>query len=333
MRRNATGEYPRFGRLRPGSTSLMAALLCLSSTAAAAQPTAVPEAQPATILNSVQWSVTAKSNGQRYRIYVSKPSTPPPPGGYPVFYMLDGDGYFGIGASQLRMRAGFELRPALVVAIGSASDDMKQIVPDRWRDFTPSQPVGEDVTSLLKAGFVLPAFGGAEAFHHFLVDELRPMLAAAYPIDLKDQSIFGHSLGGLFVLYSLFEHPTAYRTFVAASPSIYWGGSAVLRNEQAFRQQVERGEIAPRVLVMVGGDESDPDKVGAPPGTKREELAKMLADKAMVGNAERLGARLKAIRGTAGYKAESIVFPEESHTSVTAVSVSRGMTFALGKRD
>lgn len=48
------------------------------------------------------------------------------------------------------------------------------------------------------------------------------MVEAVLPIDPDRQSLFGHSFGGLFVLYSLFTRPSAFTTWIAASPSIYW---------------------------------------------------------------------------------------------------------------
>ena len=42
-------------------------------------------------------------NGHGYSIDVSVPDTPPPPGGYPVIYVLDGDGYFASMVGAVRM--------------------------------------------------------------------------------------------------------------------------------------------------------------------------------------------------------------------------------------
>lgn len=303
----------------------------VTSGPAVAAAVVLPRDEPVPTLNSKLWKIKSKSNGQTYRVYISWPSAPPPPTGYPVFYMLDGDGYFGIGASQMRMRGGSDIRAGLIVAIGSASDDMRVIVPDRWRDFSPTGPAGDDVKSLLQSGYVIPAYGGAEAFHRFLVDELRPLIAAAYPIDATDQIIFGHSMGGLFVVHELFKHPTSFRTFIAASPSLYWGDNAVLRDEATFREAVASARIAPRVLLTVGGEESDPAKVPAPPQMTLSEIRIALNQKAMVDHVRELGARLAAVKGSAGYQVETIVFPGEGHLSVTAVAVSRGLAFALGK--
>jgi hypothetical protein len=71
-------------------------------------------------------------------------------------------------------------------------------------------------------------YGGAEAFHHFMMEELRARIRGLYRVDLHNQSLMGYSLGGLFALHVLFEQPDSYSTFVVGSPSIWWNDREVL---------------------------------------------------------------------------------------------------------
>jgi len=50
--------------------------------------------------------------------------------------------------------------------------------------------------------------------------DMKPRVFALAPVDRGNQTLFGHSFGGLTVLEALFREPGAFRTFVAASPSI-----------------------------------------------------------------------------------------------------------------
>jgi predicted alpha/beta superfamily hydrolase len=64
------------------------------------------------------------------------------------------------------------------------------------------------------------------------------------------------SLGGLAVVRALFTEPTAYRSFIADSPSLWYDGGSVLDGEKQFAADVTSGRIAPRVLIAVGARES-----------------------------------------------------------------------------
>src|SRR3546814_4655171 len=62
--------------------------------------------------------------------------------------------------------------------------------------------------------------GGADAFLDFIEHDLKPAVAAAAKVDPGRQAIFGHSLGGQFVLYTMITRPQLFDTYLAASPSM-----------------------------------------------------------------------------------------------------------------
>lgn len=49
-------------------------------------------------------------------------------------------------------------------------------------------------------------YGGADQFIAFLNSELKPEIAKQFPINSQQQSLYGHSFGGLFVLYHFFKN-------------------------------------------------------------------------------------------------------------------------------
>ena len=51
------------------------------------------------IPNTRQVKFTSAINGEPYALFVSIPFIPPPPGGYPVYYVLDGEAYFSTAAT------------------------------------------------------------------------------------------------------------------------------------------------------------------------------------------------------------------------------------------
>src|SRR6185437_581858 len=122
----------------------------------------------------------------------------------------------------------------LVVGVGYPADDLLTPQLMRLRDLTPPTPL-ENI--LAQPGMPPPRaedYGGADAFHRFLTEELRPAIAKAYKVNPADQTLYGHSLGGLFTLSVLFQHAEAYRTYAASSPSIWWNKRALLGGEAAF---------------------------------------------------------------------------------------------------
>ena len=71
--------------------------------------------------------------------------------------------------------------------------------------------------------------GGLDDYLKTIETEVKPRVRAAadaYHLKLNDddQTLFGHSLGGLAVLEALFTEPKAFRTFVAASPRVWCAG-------------------------------------------------------------------------------------------------------------
>lgn len=89
-----------------------------------------------------------------------------------------------------------------------------------------------------------------EAFHYFLVKILKPFIESNYanfqnlqvtksitldsnnPKIYKDSNniesiLFGHSFGGLYVLYNAFNYPQDFNIYFAASPSLYLNNGAI----------------------------------------------------------------------------------------------------------
>lgn len=283
---------------------------------------------PVLVRGAVQFDLASSITGRTYRIFVFKPAAPPPPEGYPVVLVLDGNLTFATAATQ---SAAFGLRGgrcALVVGVGYPVDDDFSPVFLRNRDLTPATET-DDLPRHSAAPPPRPEdYGGAEAFYRFLTEELRPAIAAAYPVNADDQTLYGHSLGGLFALGVLFKHPDSFRGFAASSPSIWWNKRSVLKEEPGFVAKVQAKETAPRVLIVVGGTEQDRPTTPAP-GMTLPQTRKLMRAARMVDNARELAERLKAVKGGPGYVVRFQAFEDEDHMTVVPASVARALTFAL----
>jgi predicted alpha/beta superfamily hydrolase len=188
---------------------LAAATVAPASSPAHAQGPA-PAQSPVLVRRSIQFDMRSKISGRTYRIFVFKPAAPPPPSGYPVLVVTDANMTFPLAAT---VDATFGLmggKSALVVGVGYAADNDYTPYLMRNRDLTPPTPLSGIAQNPGMPPAKLEDYGGSETFYRFLVDELRPAIAAAYPVNAGDQTLYGHSLAGLFTLDVLFNHPGSF---------------------------------------------------------------------------------------------------------------------------
>jgi len=140
----------------------------------AAKPPSEP--RPAELPSAIEFDMTSKINGRTYRIFVSAPFAPPSEGGYPLIIFTDGNMTFPLAAAMGGTMFG------LLGGKPSVS---------RTRDLTPPTPL-DAIPS--QPGLPPPApenYGGADDFLRFLIEELKPALAAAYPISADDHTLYG----------------------------------------------------------------------------------------------------------------------------------------------
>jgi uncharacterized protein len=282
---------------------------------------------PVPIFGASQFDLASKISARTYRIFVYKPLTPAPPSGYPVLFLTDGNGMFPLAAAQTALM-GLAGKGVIVVGIGYPTDDYMKPMMLRYRDLTP---VTQDKTLFPTEPPLAEADqgGASELFYRFITEELRPAMSASYPIDTHRQTLYGHSLGGLFVLGVMFKHPESFNNYVASSPSIWWDNRSVLNDETGFLAQAKSAKHPIRVLICVGAKEQEPYSY-VPPGTNMplSEVNKKIAEARMVDNARGLAQRLQA-----GAKSDFVVrfqdFSAEDHLSVIPASISRALGFAL----
>ena len=207
------------------------------------------------------------ADGQRhYQLWIGQPRHPAPRNGYPVLWMLDGNAALGaLDAEQLK-RLDPEHAP-LLVAIGYQTP-LRIERNARTLDYTPRR---SGVTTQQDPLTGQPS-GGADAFLDLLRERIRPAVAAQVPIDTRQQTLWGHSYGGLLVLHALFQRPGEFSHYAAASPSLWWGDQAILAQTQGLAQRLH-GQHA-QLLLMRGG--AEPATPRGPAEPHPERLARQL---------------------------------------------------------
>jgi ferri-bacillibactin esterase len=281
---------------------------------------------PVALFGASQFDLASKISARTYRIFVYRPLIPPPTSGYPVVFVTDGNGLFPLAAAQMAIM-GLASKGAIVVGVGYPTDDYMRPMMLRYKDLTP---VTQDKTLFPTQPPLAEADqgGGSELFYRFITEELRPTLSASYPINAQEQTLYGHSLGGLFVLGVMFKHPESFKNYVASSPSIWWDKGSVLKEESGFLAQAKSSRHPLRVLICVGAKEQDPLS-HYPGGESLSEVNKKISQARMVDNARDLAHRLAQTGAKSKFVVRFQDFRAEDHLSVIPAGISRALGFAL----
>jgi len=123
---------------------------------------------------------------------------------YDVLYVLDAEDDARKILNIERLAESYQFIPPMIIV-----NILTIYYNDRDRDFTPSHID------------TLPTSGGAKNFLSFLKDEVMPFIDKKYPTN-GDNTLYGHSLGGLFTFYTLLNEPQLFRSYIITDPSLWW---------------------------------------------------------------------------------------------------------------
>lgn len=263
------------------------------------------------------------ATGAIRRVFLWQPPGAAPQAGWPGLWLLDGNAVIGTAVDIMRAQAfwpeGTNLGWGALIAIGYPSDEAYDSFRRSW-DLGP--PPGRSYPPFHQGGAPVRTGGGAE-MARFILEDLRPFLAAHVALDPGRQSLFGHSFGGLFTLWLLFNRPDAFRTWIAASPAITWEDSFLLDHLRRF----DPGGRRLSVHLSAGeweGDELAPFQLGRPDSAER-----LLQKKQSL--TVKAARRMAAVLADLGLQTRFELYPGETHMSVLPVALNRALhcAFAL----
>ena len=179
-------------------------------------------------------------DGRRFDLLLSSPEGEPPEAGWPFLVVLDCERFFGAfataAASLARRREKTGVTPLVVIGVAHRPDE-GVIEDQRAMDFTRflcSQTEG-----------ARPGGGGAR-FGRFLVETVLSQVQQVVALNSARATLFGHSLGGLFVLETLEAEPELFARWAAVSPSLWW-------------RTPDAGNATPDLMVCCGETETARD--------------------------------------------------------------------------
>lgn len=284
--------------------SALAAAASIPAACAQGEPSGQAAAQGYVLPETEVFDMKAK-HGLDYRIYVSGPEGEAPEGGYPVLYVLDGNAVFAGFAEARRIHSLYKSGIDKMIVVGVGFPNTELYDGRRMGDFTPPIKSPE-----LKAVYAAYPNGGRDEFLAFLMNEVRPEIARRYTVNERRQSLFGHSLGGLFALHVLYSRPGAFHAIIAASPTIWWDNQFIVEEERAFAAKLAKNPSlgrGTRVTVLVGELEETPVTVG-------DSIA--------------LGERLEAL-SEYGLRSDYEVLDGEGHLTVPSRAVTKTLRAAM----
>ena len=127
---------------------------------------------------------------------------------YPTVYILDGGELYPLLKSYSNyLYNGHEAPKLILVAISYGTGDWQR-GNDRSHDYTAPSAERE-------------FWGGAADFQSFLGDELLPFIEERYRSSSDKRIVFGHSLGGQFVLYTAQTRPGLFWGHIASNPALH----------------------------------------------------------------------------------------------------------------
>ncbi|WP_260928054.1 alpha/beta hydrolase [Novosphingobium sp. 9] len=270
----------------------------LAACAAGAQPRLTAQTGPtvveagSAVYRFEHFTVPSQDGKRHYDIEVGIPKRPAPLRGYPAVYMLDGGAAIEALSEDLLKRLDAGGDPPVLVTIGYVGQPRFD-VKARAYDYTPPDPSKPDVTDDQNR----PG-GGAADFLHLLRKSIRPQVARLVRVDRHRQTLWGHSYGGLFVVYAATLRHSGFQSFAAADPALWWNYGSGLRTAQAFA--AHRQGPPRHISIMVGTNEMgprpgrpprvNPMRTSVPPNAARDLAERLRASGQDVGFAQCAGA-------------------------------------------
>jgi predicted alpha/beta superfamily hydrolase len=273
---------------------------------------------PVSIPNSEVKTLSSKSVGQKYRILIALPINYAESNDrYPVLYVLDADMAFAYVTDMVRSAASLRaveplssyliarcVPDLIVVGIGYPTTWFEQ--PKAWwsmrtRDLTPTS----NADNARALGMEGTSGGNAGKFLRFMRDELMPYIGLSYRTNPNDSTIVGHSGGGLFALYVLFNRPETFKRYVVSSPSLWWDKKVMFKHEGKYASKHD--ELPAKLWLSAGS-----------------------LERTIASDLKRLVETLEQ-RKYRGLEWESHVFEDEDHISVWGTAICRGISSVFSK--
>ena len=194
-------------------------------------------AQDTSIINDSIFS-NVLNEQREIKIYLPREFNQDSSSKYDVIYILDGETHLHdfLYIYQFAKSENF-VPPLILIAIQNTYTSEGNM---RDRDFLPEKTI-DNVKG-----------GGANNFITFLKNELIPYINKKLPSS-GENSLFGHSFGGVFSMYVLLKEPDLFSNYYCSDPAFPWNNRRIISMaEETFKSSSELN----KTLYIIGVEET-----------------------------------------------------------------------------
>jgi len=183
----------------------------------------------------------------------------------------------------------------------------------------------------------LPAVPGvpsnADKLIEFIDTVLRPWVrSTAFPNAAFDRdALYGHSFGGLFVLYALTVRPDLFDTFLSASPALFFNSEYVFNKPEFLAPLASSSQVSnvskPAFQISYGALEQEPVKRRTETNDEFEFRKSILVPQQMTRLSQKLYSTLQSspvLRDVSIHE-----YPFSDHAAVAAAALGDGIDYFL----
>lgn len=163
-----------------------------------------------------------------FELYITLPKNYSATSPHPVVYYLDANLKSGKALRKVINQKELAGDTVQTIFIGIGHIGNYRVL--RRRDFvTPHIQQGDSLYSNETN------YGHAQNFYSFLNYELIPLIERNYSVS-QTRTLIGHSFGGLFAFYCLFQRERLFQNYVALSPSLWVNDGNIYHFEKKYRK-------------------------------------------------------------------------------------------------
>ncbi|OGO62490.1 MAG: hypothetical protein A2030_10370 [Chloroflexi bacterium RBG_19FT_COMBO_50_10] len=279
------------------------------------------------LLATVLRQIRSKATGKNYQISIALPFAyvddsiniapyDKPLTAWPVVYLLDPFLFFGMITDIVRTMAWCDrTTDAIIVGIGypeeeSLRETWRKGFAARTHDLTPIQSEKSEKynSEWLKLDVKT---GGGGKFYRFIKQELIPLIDQEYRTDPEKRILAGHSHGGLFTLFAMFQEPGLFSSYISSSPSLHFAEKVMFTLESEYAKKHKK--LPAQIFLSAGELEEDTED------TTLTDIYRFAA--------------LLESRNYKGFSLTKQVFLDNKHCEVPAPAFQVGLKMALMKSE
>jgi predicted alpha/beta superfamily hydrolase len=183
-----------------------------------------------------------------FEIYISTPPSFTSNSSYNIVYYCDANLKSGHHLQSLISTDQYNKSLGQVIFVGIGHIGNYHVL--RRRDFILPEINGKDTMGRDKN------YGQIEKFYLFLKYELMASINQRFKVNLNSNSIIGHSLGGLFVFFCLFQADSLFARYFALSPALWIDNYSIYKFNK-----IKEGFTGEKYLFFAAGSKETVNKI------------------------------------------------------------------------